>query len=249
MTFENIVRSCLYNWLGYGNPNGRVWFIGMEEGGAEIWRHHTKTLEDSLRIRSAFYLAMDFRKVWEELYHIPLESFVNRRGGLTVWHFMAAFLLSLDGVRPTTENIRDFVFASKQLGGLDSDHFLCEFLPLPRQSHDSIQDYEPLWSSVGEYHREVTPHRFRLIEQTIASQSSSPLVVSYDKSFTSRLLSQYQSKLMDQWMDARSKQYSFYSVSTPSKVIPVLSTPFFGQGQCNYNGLYEAAQRLLPQLE
>ena len=38
MSFQKLVRSCLYNWLGYGNLNGETWFIGTEEGGADIWR-------------------------------------------------------------------------------------------------------------------------------------------------------------------------------------------------------------------
>lgn len=40
--FEQLVRSCLYNWLGYGNINAPVWFLGIEEGGAEIWRNKRK---------------------------------------------------------------------------------------------------------------------------------------------------------------------------------------------------------------
>ena len=69
--FGSLVRSCLYNWLGYGNPNGVVWFVGTEEGGAEIWRIPTQTLEQSLMKRSTFSLAMDFREVWENQYQIP----------------------------------------------------------------------------------------------------------------------------------------------------------------------------------
>jgi len=61
-----LVPSCLYNWLGYGNLHGHVWFIGTEEGGAEIWRQQTKTLEESLNIRSHFNLNMDFIDVWEK---------------------------------------------------------------------------------------------------------------------------------------------------------------------------------------
>jgi hypothetical protein len=104
MLSENTIKSCLYNWLGYGNLNTPIWFMGMEEGGEEIWRQGTHSLESSLLTRSQFKLAMDFKYVWEELYKIPLESFVSRRGALTSWHFMAAFLLSLEGQVPETEN-------------------------------------------------------------------------------------------------------------------------------------------------
>jgi hypothetical protein len=36
MINPTLIQSCLYNWLGYGILNGMVWFVGMEEGGAEI---------------------------------------------------------------------------------------------------------------------------------------------------------------------------------------------------------------------
>jgi len=43
----DLVEPCLYNFLGYGNLDSPVWFIGVEEGGAEVWRKETLTLEDS----------------------------------------------------------------------------------------------------------------------------------------------------------------------------------------------------------
>lgn len=46
MVSESLVKSCLYNWIGYGNINSPIWFIGIEEGGAEIWREKTQTLEE-----------------------------------------------------------------------------------------------------------------------------------------------------------------------------------------------------------
>src|SRR5690606_9963473 len=128
---KDLIRSCLYNWLGYGNPNGPIWFVGIEEGGAEIWRWGTQTLSSSLQIRSRFRKAMDFRSVWEDEYGIPLETF----RGMTTWHYMACFLLAFRNQPVNTDAVRDFVFHSKQLGRrLDGDHFLCELLPLPRKS-------------------------------------------------------------------------------------------------------------------
>lgn len=105
-SIKELVPSCLYNWLGYGNPDGKVWFIGTEEGGAEIWRQQTKTLEESLNIRSHFHLHMDFLDVWEKKYNIPLATFK----GANVWNFMAAFLLNLETQEANSNTIRDFVF-------------------------------------------------------------------------------------------------------------------------------------------
>jgi hypothetical protein len=52
------VKPCLYNRPGYGNLDGPLWFVGVEEGGAEVWRYQTLTLEESLRLRAGYRLAM-----------------------------------------------------------------------------------------------------------------------------------------------------------------------------------------------
>lgn len=249
MVTENLVRSCLYNWLGYGNINSPIWFMGMEEGGAEIWRHGTHSLESSLLTRSQFNLAMDFRYVWEELYHIPLESFVNRRGALTTWHFMAAFLNSLKGKIPETNDIRDFVFNSKRIGRLEGDHFLCEFLPLPRSSNKSIENYSFLWASNQDYIQEVGRKRFILIRDTLISNEGVKLLISYDKTFSSKILSFYENHLIEEWMDGKGKRYKLYELLlSPNRKVKLLVTPFFGQGQANYEGLYIAAQKVKEML-
>lgn len=242
---EKIVRSCLYNWLGYGNINAPIWFMGMEEGGAEIWRHATHSLESSLFTRSQFKLAMDFRQVWEDLYLIPLHNFVKRRGSLTTWHFMAAFLLSLEGQIPETNKIREFVFINKNIGSLDGEHFLCEFLPLPRSSNNSIEDYSFVWNSNKDYIQEVGPNRFKLIKDTLILNKAVKVLISYDKAFSSQILDFYENTLIEEWIDGRGKRYKLYElVLTSNRKIKLLFTPFFGQGQANYDGLYLAAQKV-----
>ena len=107
------VAPCLYNWLGYGNLNSPWWFMGTEEGGAEIWRKQKMTgqpdlsIAESLRLRSGFALSMDFPKVWEELYGLPLERFK----GATVWRYVAAMLFALEGKDPALhkEQLMPFV--------------------------------------------------------------------------------------------------------------------------------------------
>jgi hypothetical protein len=245
MVTENMIRSCLNNWLGYGNINAPIWFMGMEEGGAEIWRHGTHSLASSLLTRSQFNLAMDFRHVWEDLYHIPLENFVKRRGALTTWHFMAAFLVSLEGHLPETNKIRDFVFKKKKIGRLEGEHFLCEFLPLPRNSNSSIDHYNIIWKSNKNYVQDVGPNRFILIRDTLVSKEGVKLLISYDKAFSGQILSYYDNALIEEWMDGKGKMYKLYElVLTPKRKIKLLITPFFGQGQANYEGLYLAAQKV-----
>lgn len=232
---------CLYNWLGYGNINGPVWFMGMEEGGAEIWRQKTKSLEDSLKLRSTFKPSMDFQYVWEELYSIPLESFK----GANVWNYIAAFLLTLEGIEPTTETIRSYVFKDKKLGKLNSNHFICEFLPIPRKSNVAIDVYNSIWSTSNEYIKNVGSKRFDLIEKTLLENQKVKLLVSYDRKFSKKFNNHFTSKVVEKWNDPRGKEYVLYKVSiSKMRDLYFLTTPFFGQGQASYQGIKVAGERV-----
>lgn len=243
--FESLVRSCLYNWLGYGNPNGTVWFVGTEEGGAEIWRSATQTLEQSLLKRSAFTLTMDFREVWEDQYRIPLESFK----GPNVWRYMAALLLALKEVEPNTNNTGDFVFGAKKLGTLESDHFMCELLPLPKRKKDLMDGYHSTWAKVGDYHHEVLPKRFELIRDTLVNNPNVQLLVSYERLLTGQVLSHFSSDLLDEWAHAH-EQYSLYKVDVAdNRGVYMLATPFFGNGRISYGGLEMAAKKVRQRIE
>lgn len=240
-SFENLVNDCLYNWLGYGNLNGPIWFMGMEEGGAEIWRQRTKTMTESLSIRGSFSLSMDFQHVWENLYNIPLETFK----GPNVWRYMAAFLLSLEDIEPSSENIREFVFEKKKLGKLDGNHFLCEFLPLPRQSNNSIDEYKEIWNTNSEYINELAPKRFELIKNVLTECNNVKLLVSYDKKFTDSIINNFESINVLSWENPQNKSYELKKLNiSDNRILYLLKTPFFGQGQISYEGLKYAAQTI-----
>lgn len=241
MTLEKIVQSSLYNWLGYGQLDGRIWFIGTEEGGAEIWRNETKTLEESLTLRSQYELAMDFSYVWEELYRIPLESFK----GPCVWRYMAAFLLALDGIEPNKNNINNYVFKRKLLGSTNSGHFMCELLPLPKKCKDSILPYDSIWSSIELYREEVLSKRFEIIKYTIESQKNIELIISYEKILTDRALNYFNMKLITEWT-YKKEVYLLYVIEiNGDRKVYFLATPFFGNGQISYEGILKAVEKIL----
>jgi hypothetical protein len=241
--YESNIRDCLYNWLGYGNLNGQIWFIGTEEGGAEIWRQSTKTLEDSLHIRSEFKLNMDFRSVWEDLYSIPLEQF----RGPCVWRYMAAFLLSMEGIAITSEIINKYIFIDKQLGINDSNHFMCELLPLPKRCKNDISDYKKIWNSISDYHKEVIPRRFTLIQETLTKNQDVKFVISYEHLLTKQILEYFQGnvRILNEW-NYKSEQYVQYEINVgDNRQVVFLATPFFGNGRISYEGIKLASQNLL----
>ncbi len=237
---ESLIKSCLFNWLGYGNLNSPIWFIGTEEGGAEVWREKTKSLESSLQIRSEFDVSMDFYQVWENLYKVDLKNFK----GITVWHFIACFLLSWQGKKRTSDNVRNFIFHDKKLGRLESEHFLCELFPLPKKSKDSIEDYVHIWPTVKKYQTMVLPGRFDLITRNLLENKEVKLLVSYERTINNLFLENYRNhKKIDDWAFMKQK-YSLYKILlNENRVIFLLATPFFGQGQISYEGLALAASK------
>ncbi len=236
---ENLVRACLYNWLGYGNLDGRIWFIGMEEGGAEIWRHPTRTLTESLTLRRDFTLTMDFRQVWEDRYGIPLKTI----RGLTTWHFITAFLVRLEWGEVSSALVRKYLLQEKRLGRPDANHFFGELLPLPRQSHASMHGYESIWPTPDAYTAEVLPRRLQLFLDTLAAHPAVRLLVTYDRGFVQALHTHRPGALQDRTtavFDGKLFNLSRLELA-PGRSVPLLHTPFFGQGQVSYAALAGAA--------
>lgn len=249
-----LIDKCLYNWLGYGNINGDIWFIGTEEGGAEIWRDKlsTLTLEESLEKRSKFPIACSFNTVWEEIYGIPLNNF----RGITTWHFMSAFLLAIENKGPVRSNdVREFIFEKKKLGDLNSNHFICELFPLPKKSKRELDfAYKSRWKNSIEYKNEVIEKRFLMIADAINKSLGAKLIIVYDKDASNLIL--------DRWGDNRKnpvvfeysnkgkriQKYTLHFTSIGDKDIIFLFTPFFGNGLISYEGIFQTVEMLKKSL-
>lgn len=139
---DELLTEFAHTFYGYGDYNGRYWFIGMEEGGGNtfadvnqrlrIWKERGKhELEDL----AAYHAA------------IGITSYFNEKPTLQrTWAKLIRILLSQEGSEPTTEQIREYQRSA--LGRSEGDTCLVELLPLPspstRQwlySHHSQIDY------------------------------------------------------------------------------------------------------------
>lgn len=236
------MKSCLYNWLGYGNVNGDIWFIGTEEGGAEIWRCKTLSLEKSLNLRKDYSIYMDFKEVWENKYGIPLDSFK----GPNVWRYMAAFLLNISGKEARKIEVQNYVFVDKKLGEENSNHFLCELLPLPKISKNNISPYNEIWSSISEYYKEVLSNRFDLIKNTLNENENVKLIIAYEYMLVDMMLDYFtgEYELISEWKYSE-EIYVLYKINLSSdRKILLLKTPFFGNGRISYSGIDNAVKYL-----
>ncbi|MBL1213154.1 MAG: hypothetical protein HND52_07355 [Ignavibacteriae bacterium] len=242
---EKLVRQCLFNWLGYGNLHGSIWFIGTEEGGAEIWRQKTKTIQESLEIRKKFKLSMDFINVWEKQYNIPMIKF----RGPTVWRYIAAFLLCFEKakknelIKVERNDVEEFLYESKKLGRKDSNHFLCELFPLPKKSKNNIEPYSDFWDSIKSYHSELLSQRINLIKEAL--NENVKVLISYEKILTEYLVEKFHAELEYTW-EFKKQKYKSYRIKFEKKLeIALLSTPFFGNGRISYQGVEEAVKKLI----
>ena len=235
MASEKLVRKCLYNWLGYGELNSPIWIIGTEEGGsADIPFNH------ALKLRSGFETSMDFSYVWNKLYELDLQNI--KLGG--IWKFVASFLLNMREEERNKKDIKRFIW--KELGRKDADHFMGEFLPLPKSQKNSIERYDHIWPTIQDYHEEVVPQRLSIIVNNIEENEKVKLIVSYEKMFTQQIRNYYGNRVSDveEWSYKKQKYFLCKINLFQDRKIFLLSTPFFGQGQISYDGLDFAAQKV-----
>jgi hypothetical protein len=125
---DALLDEFAHNFYGYGNYNGRYWFIGMEEGGGDSFaevsqRLHTwadrgkRELEDVAEYHAA--IGMTY-------------LFGERPTLQRTWAKLIRILLSQDGAVPTTEQVREYQRTA--LGRPEGDTCLVELLPLPSPS-------------------------------------------------------------------------------------------------------------------
>nr|MDQ3005688.1 hypothetical protein [Chloroflexota bacterium] len=122
---DQLLDEFAHSFYGYGNYNGQYWFIGMEEGGGSSFAEIAKRLS-----------------VWADRGRLELEDVAEYHNqiGLShlfqekpviqrTWGKLIRILLSIDGIAPITEQVREYQRSS--LGRLNGTMCLTELLPLP----------------------------------------------------------------------------------------------------------------------
>jgi len=163
---------------------------------------------------------------------------------------MAAFLLELEGAQVNSTTITDFLFSSKRLGRVNSNHFLAELMPLPKPSRVSIEPYHAIWKSVKSYEQDVKEKRFELIKETIVKNDNVKIIVSYDRNLTELIYNQFSLEVetAENWKYNEEQYYLHEFNLTNNRTILLLVTPFFGNGRISYDGLLQAARRVKKML-
>lgn len=238
---ESVVRDSLYNWLGFGNLNGRYWFIGREEsislrkcGALESWSDYFAT-------RSTFDEAMDMRTTWEGEFGRSLSSF-----GTTTWHYQVAFLLALHGREVTSNAVKHVFSGDPQFCRQFSNHFSGEFLPCPKKSKDTIEPYSHIWVSVEKYKQEVVPGRLNRFADALRRNDAVRLVITYSPTFSKAIRTEFPTTELDRWDEVAMDPIVLSTLSVgDGRTVYLLETPFLGYGRIGYDAI-KAVVRQLP---
>jgi hypothetical protein len=146
----------LLKFIGYGNLNADVWFLGMEEGGGG---------EENIRARLKFQPVEDCAEAHKILGITKFHS--GRKVIQRTWRGMGYIMLSLEGKPVDRESIRNY--QADYLGRFQGNSLLCELMPIPKPKI-SIWGYEtliPQYKSAEEYYRVEKPRRVEYLHGLI----------------------------------------------------------------------------------
>jgi hypothetical protein len=140
LTAEQIKR--LLTFRGYGNPSGRFWFVGMEEGGGDI---------ESLRIRAdKFSTLEDLAESHKRFDSHDMSNLIS------TWRIMSAIVGRISGIADWWDPDYARDYQAKHLGRTDGETYLTEILPLPKRSLDDWP-YGDIFDSPKDYFKQVFP--------------------------------------------------------------------------------------------
>ncbi len=159
----------LLAFRGYGNPSGRFWFVGMEEGGGDF---------ESLQIR-----ADEFANL-EDIATSPakFESH-DMSKSISTWRIMSAIVGRISGTENWWETACTTNYQMNRLGRLNDETYLTEILPLPKRSL-SDWPYGNFFDSPKSYFEQIFPAQLASLRLEYSESKSKPeFVFCYGKKY------------------------------------------------------------------
>ena len=242
----------LEGFIGYGRADAKIIFIGIEEGGGGFENLRLRTNKENYKYLDSKRFHLD--DLGERSFHNDNKK--PRVNLQSVWRFMSYLMLRLEGVeveRIMANNkqlLREYQNNSLGTVNENGKTLLTELYPIPCKSFntwgkgkDSYTQIIPQYKSKEEYKRSVLPKRKKIFEDLIKSDSfSASAIICYGKG---------------NWMEFEKffalfgVQFENINTSKECKMgllnnnVKVFLTPFFGNGQMNYETLEEITKEIL----
>src|SRR3989338_8830097 len=126
MITQNLIEDRIHNFMGYGNLNSDIWFIGMEEG----FHSSLSSLEsrfNKTRGKSVIDVQDDMTNIQGHMKWFAPDSSIQR-----TWSKLILILLVLRS--ETTEKEKIKAFQRKHFARKNSNHCNLDLMPLPCRS-------------------------------------------------------------------------------------------------------------------
>jgi hypothetical protein len=215
--------SGITGFLGYGNPQRSVWFIGLEEG---LGNSSDAEARDNLKPRSQFSPVMDLYAA-----HIRLQekgkpmNIETKSGFVQEWHFMAKIMLCINGRKDWSDSksnqkailAKDYI--RFKLGRRGGDTFMTELSPIPSK-HTADLSWMDAFRRTDSRLKEKIENRTKQLKR-LFDESAPSRVICYGR----RAADQFAALLgINKWHSITGR----ISASDDGKC---LLLPFFGQAQ------------------
>jgi len=178
---DSLLSAFMTDFLGYGSPDAKVWFVGMEEGGGDnfteierrlsCWEQRGRRQLEDLR---AFHEAFG-----EDRWHC-------HRKLQRTWSHLIRIYLSANFRSTDEEAVRDYQV--ERLGRDGGDTLLLELFPLPSQSTSHWRYHAwstlPALSSRKSYMQKLVRPRIERLRQLL-TESHPKAVVFYGTTYRS----------------------------------------------------------------
>lgn len=161
----------LVNFIGYGELDADVWFLGMEEAGGG---------EDNLRRRLSFRQVEDCAEA-HKLLKITNVHWGPRKIQRT-WRGMCCIMLATEGKQIDREAIR--IYQVEKLGRFGGNTLLTELMPIPspKIDHWGYEQILPQFESRNDYFEKIKPIRIRLLQELIHVHKP-PAIIAHGKKY------------------------------------------------------------------
>lgn len=147
---------------GYGNKEGKYWFLGMEEGGGSL---------EELKKRAVLFSEV------EDLYdaHEKLGRAHTMERHVPTWRVMSKLVMALNG-QPDWANVEAArTYQAEKLGRKAGETFLVELMPLPSPS-TQVWPYKSIYCDRDAYYQAVRPGRIAMLRKEVSSYSPEFLI-------------------------------------------------------------------------
>ena len=219
--------SGISGFLGYGQPERSVWFVGLEEG---LGKSTDTEARENLRPRSRFQRVMDLRDAHLTLKENQAPIDIETKATFTaVWIYVAKIMLAVEGHKDWSsgsKNRKEILESAKdyvrfKLGRRVGCTFLSELSPIPTKRSadlDWMRAFQRVDSNLGD---KIERRKSEIKHLLKASEPSR--VICYGKRAT-----EFASLLGIEW-------HSINDQISSSNDGKCLLLPFFGNGQMSHS--------------